>query len=550
MPTGTTEKRMALVIGNSKYGSVPALKNPGNDAAALGQKLIELGFDVRTEIDASSDQMIRAVGAFTQALAEATEQGQSTSAVLFYAGHGVQVEGENYLLPIDAEVRSKLDLQHRCVSLHLVLEALGAAARNSVVFLDCCRDNPLPRTLGPATRSLAQGQGLADVRAPKGVYIAYATQPHFVALDGTGNNSPFTEALLDFIDDTGKHVTDVMMDVRRAVHDKTKGQQVPWDHSALFEPFRFVPGDASKLEGLTPDQRERVLQEEATAREDSYWKLIPQTRDVGFIHSFVTQFPNSRHRAAALARIDELKQRSQFWRVMRLASVAFAALLVVAAIAQYSRATRLNNFDIASDDIDVEVGDLQDVGLDRSRFGCWWYCLFKSECIAFSYDRTPAAADATEPKKRCFPKSGSAWGLPIQGIYTEVFPGYPRPVRSEYFLKWDRVLVGGAVDQIRVSELKDAPPRQARYDEGADRPYFAVKSASDCEKLCTLTSDVCKGFSYARVSGRCEVFNLIKNIAKDTDGNEIHVPSTVSGCRDPKDCITIPVSRAPTPAKK
>ena len=451
MGPGTEVKRLALVIGNANYANVAALKNPRNDAASVGKKLLDMGFEVRTELDATSDRMLRAISEFTQALSEASEGGKNSAAVFFYAGHGVQVDGENYLLPVDSQIRNKLDLQHRAIGMHLTLEALSGATRTCVVMLDCCRDNPLPRTLGGGTRSLASSQGLANIQAPPGVYIAYATQPHFVALDGAGDNSPFTEGLLQFMDDPGKHVSDVLMDVRRVVFEKTGGQQVPWDHSSLFEPFRFVAGDVTKLEGLSDEQRQRVLMEEAEAREGSYWQVVQNSKDIGFIHSFVTQFPNSRYRAAALTRIDNLKATSQWYRALRWGGVIAAVLMVAWLGILWGLSTQLPDTNIAMGDIVNEDGD---TGFVDTYQGCRLRCVFNrfdKSCVAFSYDRSVVPKEQEAGKRRCYPKYGAEfyWNPSRTGTEasdTEIMPSLfkpgPKPKESPYLMRWYRTLAG------------------------------------------------------------------------------------------------------------
>jgi hypothetical protein len=541
MGPGTEVKRLALVIGNGAYMGASPLKNPRNDATAVAKKLVDLGFEVLTEIDATADRMVRAVSDFTRALAEAGDGTKNTAAVFFYAGHGVQVDGENYLLPIDAEVRNKLDLQHRTIGLQLLLETLSSATRNAIVMLDCCRDNPLPRTLS-GTRSAAKPHGLANVHAPPGVYIAFATQPHFVALDGTGDNSPFTEGLLQFMDDPGKHVSDVIMDVRRVVFEKTGGQQVPWDHSALFEPFRFVAGDVTRLEGLSDDARQRVLAEEAAAREASYWTVVQRSKDVGFIHSFVTQFPNSKYRAAALGRIDELKSRSQFWRWARLTAAGVGIVIVGWFAALYMLTKSLPDTNIAMGDILNKDGD---AGYIDSYLGCRLRCVFnrfERPCVAFSYDMSPAADKEQEAgKRRCFPKyeADFSWKPSITGTEastSEIMPVFfsrqPAPRESRFLLRWYRGLSGDPVDVGDV--LTNVQTETTFYsDERTGRTYWAM-SGGICQQACIDLGSKCKGFSYTSIASRCELFKGVRGVLRDAATKKpVYVPGTISGCDDP-----------------
>lgn len=556
MGPGTEVKRLALVIGNGEYTGASPLKNPRNDATAIGKKLVDLGFEVRTEIDATTDKMVRAVSDFTQALSEAGAGGKATAAVLFYAGHGVQVDGENYLLPIDTQIRTKLDLQHRAIGLQLVLEALSGASRNSIVMLDCCRDNPLPRTFGGGTRSAAKAHGLANVHAPPGVYVAFATQPHFVALDGTGDNSPFTEGLLQFMDDPGKHVSDVLMDVRRVVFEKTGGQQVPWDHSSLFEPFRFVAGDVTKLEGLSDEARERVLAEESEAREKSYWQVVEKSKDVGFIHSFVTQFPNSRYRAAALGRIDELKSRSQWYRALRWVAVIAGVMLIGWLATLWALTKRLPDTNIAMGDIVNAEGD---IGFEGSYFACRLRCVFDRfdrSCVAFTYDKTVVPKEQESQMRRCYPKYAAVfyWNPSKSGteptdseIMPSLFKAPPVPKESPYLTRWYRGLAGDPVD---VSDMVSAFDNLTVIsDEKSGRQQWSLRGA-ECQQACIDLGGKCKGFSYTSIASRCELFKSVKGVLRDqSNGRPVYMPVTISGCDDPKAAIDPETKQSECPEK-
>lgn len=540
MGPGTEVKRLALVIGNGKYANSPPLKNPPNDATAIGKKLIDMGFQVRTEVDATAEAMLRTMSEFTQELAEASAGGKSTVAVLFYAGHGVQVDGENYLLPVDALIRNKLDLLHRAVGLQIAMQTLSSVTKTCIVVLDCCRDNPLPKTFGGGTRSASTSHGLANVQAPPGVYIAFATQPHFVALDGTGDHSPFTEGLLQFMDDPGKHVSDVIMDVRRFVYEKTEGQQVPWDHSALFEPFRFVAGDVTRLEGLSDEARERVLAEEAAAREESYWQVVQNSKDVAFIHSFVTQFPNSKYRAQALQRIDDLKARSQFRRMARWVAVIFAALVLGYLTSLWALTKNMPDTNIAMGDIVNEDGD---TGFVSSYLGCRLRCVFNrfdKPCVAFSYDRSEVPKEQESSKRRCFPKYSAEfyWNPSKTGTEasdSEIMPTFfskpPVPKESPYLMRWYRTLAGDPVDVTDVLSKIDDVTYIA--DPKTGRVQWSLQGG-DCQQTCIDLGEKCKGFSFTSIANRCELFKSAKGVLRDqSTSRPVFMPATISGCDDP-----------------
>jgi uncharacterized caspase-like protein len=229
------EKRVALIVGNSAYQHAPRLANPGNDAGDMAAKLRGLGFEVVDGIDLGKRDMEKRIRAFSDILAGADV------GLFYYAGHGLQVDGRNFLAPIDAELRAESDLDFEAVELELVLKQMVRNAPTSIVFLDACRDNPLAVNLAKVSRTIAIGRGLARVETPASMMIVYATEPGKVALDGAGRNSPFTAALLRHIGTEGASISDVMIDVRNDVLKETGGQQRPFESASLTGQFYFKP---------------------------------------------------------------------------------------------------------------------------------------------------------------------------------------------------------------------------------------------------------------------------------------------------------------------
>lgn len=222
--------KVALVIGNGAYQSMPALANPSNDANLIAGKLAGLGFDVVRIIDGDRR-------AFRDGLTVFGRRAQGADvALVFYAGHGVQVNGRNWLLPVDAEIQASTDLPGQAVKADDLLEIMDVSgARLKLVFLDACRNNPLPRSLSRGTSN-----GLARLEAnAAGMMIAFATSPGDVALDGAGSNSPFTEALARLIDTPDLEVRHLMGRVRESVYTSTGERQLPWLNEALIGEFYF-----------------------------------------------------------------------------------------------------------------------------------------------------------------------------------------------------------------------------------------------------------------------------------------------------------------------
>jgi uncharacterized caspase-like protein len=236
----SAEKRVALVIGNGRYESAP-LRNPVNDANLVSSTLREIGFEVISRTDVNLREMQLAVREFGRKI-------QNGSIGLFYyAGHGMQAGGRNFLIPIGAQIEAEGDLVLEGLDLNSVLEQMGVAQnRLNIVILDACRNNPFTRSF----RSYSQG--LAQVNAPAGTFIAYATAPGQTASDGKGQNGLYTQELLANMRTPGLPIEEVFKRVRIQVKQKSNNLQVPWDASSLEGSFSFVAGNSSAAASAPP----------------------------------------------------------------------------------------------------------------------------------------------------------------------------------------------------------------------------------------------------------------------------------------------------------
>lgn len=242
--------RIALVIGNSAYKHTSPLDNPKNDAVVMSKVLTELGFDVISSLDLSQNDMKRAIKTFAQKLEEG---GKGTVGLFYYAGHGVQVAGRNYLIPVTAKISSAVDVEIESIDLEVVTNAMNLAGNGfNVVVLDACRDNPFKSS----TRSLSRG--LARINAPKGSLIAYATSPGDVAADGEGANSPYTAALVKVMQEPGLTIERVFKRVRVQVHEETKETQTPWESSSLTGDFYFLPKGSEKRPKVEVEAKPKI----------------------------------------------------------------------------------------------------------------------------------------------------------------------------------------------------------------------------------------------------------------------------------------------------
>ena len=226
------EQKVALIIGNSEYSEAP-LQNPANDATDVGRRLATLGFSVTVLTNATQEQMEEAAYRFGNEL--------STGGVgfFYYAGHGAQYNGENYLIPVDAKIRAATELRYKALSAGLILSYMSEARnRLNMIILDACRDNPFA-----GARSATRGLAVVD-QLPTGSVIVYATAPGKTAQDGTGRNSPFTEAFLEHVDTAGLGVKEMFDLVGRDVSDTTLGQQRPWISHDFYDEFEFAGTDA------------------------------------------------------------------------------------------------------------------------------------------------------------------------------------------------------------------------------------------------------------------------------------------------------------------
>ena len=238
------EQRVALVIGNAHYKNAPELSNPDNDAQSMAQFLNKAGFEVTSAIDLTHNDMIRVVQDFS---AKVAARGPNSVAMVYYAGHGVQLAGENYLVPVDATVSTPNDLTSsslRLVDLMATLETIPSRLR--IVLLDACRNNPFPGVNDA-------GRGLAIVDAPNGSIVGYSTAPGTEALDGSGEHSPYTEAFLKLAGEKNVPIEQLFKRVRLDVAGSTAGKQVPWESSSLTSDFTFF-GDTAVAATRAPNR--------------------------------------------------------------------------------------------------------------------------------------------------------------------------------------------------------------------------------------------------------------------------------------------------------
>ena len=235
-------RRVALVIGNSEYRSVPALANPGRDSEAVADALRQVGFQSVTLVnDATRDSMIGELRAF------ATAADTADWALIYYAGHGMEVEGLNYLIPVDAKLASDRDVPLETVSLGQFISSVDGAKKLRLVLLDANRNNPFANTMKRSAASSSSGRGSERVKPGAGMLVAFAAKHGQIALDGDGQNSPFASAFVKHVATPQIEINKLFIFVRDEVLATTKGRQEPFTYGSLpgGEKFYFVTTQAA-----------------------------------------------------------------------------------------------------------------------------------------------------------------------------------------------------------------------------------------------------------------------------------------------------------------
>lgn len=295
-------KRIALVIGNSIYDNVSDLPNPVNDATDIGKALERLGFSVTLQTDLSLSEMTKALRNFRVSSSDAEQ------AVIYYAGHGIEIDFQNYLIPVDARLSNDFDAKFEAIELEDVVAATGGAEKLGLVILDACRNNPFvaQMTRSSATRSI--GRGLAIVEPTGNTLVAYAAKAGTVAADGVGRNSPYAEALIDALSTPGLEVLDVFRLVRDKVLTTTQGVQEPFVYGSLSaEKIYLGQPPAPPVQSLPAAPAVPAAPANTAIAELDLWLRIKDSRSAAELEAFIQAFPESRFRDEARARIAALQ---------------------------------------------------------------------------------------------------------------------------------------------------------------------------------------------------------------------------------------------------
>ncbi|WP_316232827.1 caspase family protein [Bradyrhizobium sp. SZCCHNPS2010] len=301
------DRRVAFVVGNGAYKNVAPLPNPPVDAKAMAATLRNVGFDVVEGSNLTRDKM-------TEKLLDFGRKAQGADiAVFYYAGHGIAISGTNYLLPVDADLKSEMDVKlGSAINIDVTLDQTMGDAKVKLVFLDACRDNPFAAKIksNSPTRSVTVQTGLAEMKSGEGTLIAFATGPGQTALDGeAGANSPFTRALIAHIAQPGVEIQQAMTEVRAQVNEETSKGQLPWGHTNLIGAVYLNPAatpatSAAAIPGNVPANAASSANAEA---ELEFWRSVKDSNRPEELNAYLSTYPNGQFKTLALARIASIE---------------------------------------------------------------------------------------------------------------------------------------------------------------------------------------------------------------------------------------------------
>jgi peptidoglycan hydrolase-like protein with peptidoglycan-binding domain len=299
------DRRVAFVVGNGAYKNVTQLPNPPVDAKAIAATLRNVGFDVVEGTNLTRDKM-------TEKLLDFGRKAQGADiAVFYYAGHGIAISGTNYLLPVDADLKSEMDVKlGSAINIDVTLDQTMGDAKVKLVFLDACRDNPFAAKIKSSspTRSVSVQTGLAEMKSGEGTLIAFATGPGQTALDGeSGANSPFTRALIAHIAQPGIEIQQAMTEVRAQVNEETNKGQLPWGHTNLIGAVYLNPtaAPASSTTAAAAGNAPAAVAAPSPAAdvELEFWRSVKDSNKPEELNAYLSAYPNGQFKTLALARI-------------------------------------------------------------------------------------------------------------------------------------------------------------------------------------------------------------------------------------------------------
>jgi hypothetical protein len=439
----SAEKRVAFVVGNGAYKNVAPLPNPSVDAKAIAATLRNVGFEVVEGSNLTRDKM-------TERLLDFGKKAQGADvALFFYAGHGIAISGTNYLLPVDADIKSEMDVKlGAAINIDLTLEQTMGDAKVKLVFLDACRDNPFAAKIksNSATRSVNVQTGLAEMKSGEGTLIAFATGPGQTALDGQeGGNSPFTRALLANLTQPGVEIQQAMTKVRAQVNEETNKGQLPWGHTNLIGAVYLngapAPGAVAAAAPASTGSSK------ASDVELEFWRSIKDSNKPEELNAYLTNYPNGQFRSLALSRIASLESGAKD------ATRNLSAGIDPATFKDEANQT-------TEDQIGLDKGQRRDVQRRLTGLG------FDTK-VTGQFDAPTRAVITRWQAARGYPKSGYLNKLQHKALLTEIVAAAPAASADEERPKPRRAPSSNTVQA--QPQPQQAPP-QRQYTAPAPGP--------------------------------------------------------------------------------
>src|SRR5262245_25665534 len=442
--TASAEKRVAFVVGNGNYKAVAPLPNPTVDAKAMASALRNVGFEVVEGSNLTRDKM-------TERLLDFGKKAQGADvALFFYAGHGIAISGTNYLLPIDADIKSEMDVKlGAAINIDLTLEQTMGDAKVKLVFLDACRDNPFAAKIksnASATRSVNVQTGLAEMKSGEGTLIAFATGPGQTALDGQeGTNSPFTRALLANLTQPGVEIQQAMTKVRAQVNEETNKGQLPWGHTNLIGSVYLNGAPAPGAVAAAGPTASTTSQ--ASDVELEFWRSIKDSNKPEELNAYLTNYPNGQFRSLALSRIASLESGAKDAAATRNLSTGIDP----ATFKDEANQT-------TEDQIGLDKGQRRDVQRRLTGLG------FDTK-VTGQFDAPTRAVITRGQAARGYPKSGYLNKLQHKALLTEIVAAAPTASSDEEKPKRRAPSSNAAQAQPQPQQ---APPQRHYSNPGPD----------------------------------------------------------------------------------
>ncbi|CAN7534096.1 caspase family protein [Bradyrhizobium sp. LjRoot220] len=437
----SAEKRVAFVVGNGSYKNVAALPNPPIDSKSMAAALRNIGFDVVEGTNLTRDKM-------TEKLLDFGKKAQGADvALFFYAGHGIAIGGTNYLLPIDADIKSEMDVKlGAAINIDLTLDQTMGDAKVKLVFLDACRDNPFAAKIksNSATRSVSVQTGLAEMKSGEGTLIAFATGPGQTALDGKeGANSPFTRALLANVTQPGVEIQQAMTKVRAQVNEETNKGQLPWGHTNLIGTV-YLNGAPAPGTAVAPAA---VAAAPGSDVELEFWRSIKDSNKPEELNAYVSSYPNGQFKSLALARIASLESKPND------ATRNLSAGIDPATFKDEANQT-------TEDQVGLDKGQRRDVQRRLNGLG------FDTK-VTGSFDAATRAVITRWQAARGYPKSGYLNKLQHKALLSEIVAAAPTASSSDEERPARRRASGGGGQQ-QAQPHQPQPQRQHSGGGGPD----------------------------------------------------------------------------------